>query len=134
MQPFEHLLTTMYEAFNRRDVDVVLSYLDPDVDWPNGMEGGRVHGHAAVREYWRRQWALYDPTVQPLSFSARSANEMDVEVHQVVRDISGAVLMDQVLHHVYSIHDGLIQRMNIEEDASTANHSWSEAALNRSPS
>jgi len=26
------------------------------VDWPNGMEGGRVHGHAEVRAYWTRQW------------------------------------------------------------------------------
>jgi hypothetical protein len=26
-----------------------------------GMEGRRVHGHEAVRDYWTRQWNLVDP-------------------------------------------------------------------------
>jgi hypothetical protein len=59
-----HLLTTTYQAFNARDVDAVLH---PEVDW-NGMEGGRMHGHAGVREYWTRQWSLVDPHVEPRGF------------------------------------------------------------------
>lgn len=43
------LLTAVYAAFNRRDVDRVLAFMRPDVDWPNGMEGGRVHGRDEVR-------------------------------------------------------------------------------------
>jgi hypothetical protein len=31
------------------------------------MEGGVVHGHRGVREYWTRQWGLIDPTVEPLT-------------------------------------------------------------------
>ena len=41
------LLRHMYAAFNRREIDTVLAAMHPDVDWPNGWEGGRVHGHAA---------------------------------------------------------------------------------------
>ena len=43
------LLRRAYEAFNARDIEAVLSLLQPDVDWPNVMEGGREHGHEAVR-------------------------------------------------------------------------------------
>jgi hypothetical protein len=45
----QDLLTRTYGAFNARDIDAVLAVLHPEVDWPNGMEGGRVHGHAAER-------------------------------------------------------------------------------------
>jgi ketosteroid isomerase-like protein len=33
------LLRRAYDAFNARDVDAVLALLQPDVDWPNAMEG-----------------------------------------------------------------------------------------------
>jgi hypothetical protein len=38
-----------------------------------------------------------------------------VQVHQVVRDMAGSVLMDRMVEHVYTIGDGLIQRMDIRE-------------------
>jgi hypothetical protein len=34
----------------------VLAHLAEDVDWANGMDG--VHGREAVRDYWRKQWAV----------------------------------------------------------------------------
>jgi len=36
-----------------------------DVDWPNGMEGGRVRGHDAVRGYWTRQWQSMEIETRP---------------------------------------------------------------------
>jgi hypothetical protein len=52
------LLRRAYEAFNARDIDGGLSLLQPDVDWPNVLEGRREHGHDAVRAYWTHQFAL----------------------------------------------------------------------------
>ena len=40
------MLQRMYAAFNRRDIETVLAAMQDDVDWPNGMEGGRVLGKA----------------------------------------------------------------------------------------
>src|SRR5688572_22806853 len=59
------LLTTAYAAFNARDVERALATMHPDVAWPNGMEGGYVHGHDGVRESWIRQWRRIDPHVRP---------------------------------------------------------------------
>jgi hypothetical protein len=36
------------------------------------------------------------------------------EVHQVVRDLSGNLLVDTIVHHAYTIRAGLIERMEIE--------------------
>ena len=109
------LLERTYGAFNARDVDAVLAVMDPEVDWPNGMDGGRVRGHAAVREYWTRQWTLIDPHVEPRGFTTDDAGRIVVEVHQVVRDLGGSLLADRLVQHVYIVQDGVIMRMDIRE-------------------
>lgn len=40
MQSEREILTAVYAAFNLRDIDGALAWMRPDVDWPNGMEGG----------------------------------------------------------------------------------------------
>src|SRR5437016_3793733 len=83
------LLRKAYQSFNARDIDGVLATMHPDVERPNGMEGGIVHGVAGVREYWTRQWGMLDPQVEPKSFDLDAAGRVVVGVHQVVRDLSG---------------------------------------------
>jgi ketosteroid isomerase-like protein len=107
------VLTRAYAAFNARDIEAVLAAMHPDVDWPNGWEGGRVRGHDQVRDYWTRQWAAIDPTVEPVGFSTDREGRMVVSVHQVVRDLDGQVLSDGMVAHVYRIEDGLIRSMEI---------------------
>jgi hypothetical protein len=113
----QDLLLKTYEAFNRRDIDAVLATMHPDVDWPNGMEGGRVHGREAVRQYWLRQWSQIDPRVEPLKFLADESGAIVVDVHQVVRDLGGNLLAERMVQHVYRIDQGLIQSMEIREAA-----------------
>ena len=115
MQSKPELLTAVYAAFNQRDIDRVLALMRPDVDWPNGMEGGRLHGRDEVRAYWRRQWGILDPHVEPVRIEDNEAGNTVVDVHQVVRDLSGKILKDQIVQHVYSFRDGLIERMEIRK-------------------
>jgi hypothetical protein len=107
------LLAAAYEAFNARDLDRALATMHPDVEWPNGMEGGSMRGRDAVRAYWSRQWTMIDPHVEPRGFSVAERGRVIVDVHQVVRDLRGAVVTDQMVQHVYEIDDGLIRRMEI---------------------
>ncbi len=107
------LLRDVYAAFNRREIESVLAVMHSDVDWPNGMEGGRVLGSAAVRDYWRRQFEVPDPRVEPQNFVIEPDGRIAVEVHQVIHDKSGKLLVDQTIHHVYEIRDGLILSMEI---------------------
>lgn len=113
MQSARELLTATYAAFNGRDIEGALALMCPDVDWPNGMEGGRVYGRGEVRAYWTRQWSIWDPHVEPLRMEDDEAGNTVVEVHQVIRDLSGKILKDQMVQHVYSFRDGLIERMDI---------------------
>ncbi len=108
-------LERTYAAFNARDVESVLKTMHPDVEWPNGWEGGWVHGREGVREYWRRQWQILDPRVEPVGFSMDETGLIVVEVHQIVRDVAGALVKDQRVQHAYSFEDGLIRRMEIRQ-------------------
>ncbi|GAB3798635.1 hypothetical protein GCM10028819_20160 [Spirosoma humi] len=48
-------LNQLYQDFNDRDINAVLAFLHTDVTWPNGWEGGYVHGRDDVQAYWLRQ-------------------------------------------------------------------------------
>jgi hypothetical protein len=108
------VLTGAYRDFNARRIDAVLARMHPDVDWPNGMESGRVLGWEAVRAYWTRQWGMIDPHVEPVGIERNETGRWDVNVRQVVRDLEGKLLAEVAVHHVYLLRDGLIQRMDIE--------------------
>ena len=111
------LLQRMYAAFNRRDIESVLAAMQDNVDWPNGMEGGRELGKAAVRAYWKRQFEVLDPNVEPKNFTKEADGRIAIDVHQVVHDKSGKLVVDQRIQHVYGFRDGLIQSMEIREAA-----------------
>ena len=109
------LIKKAYAAFNARDIDGALATMMSDVVWPNGMEGGTVHGHDGVRAYWTRQWGVLDPHVEPKSVEADSSGRIVVGVHQVVRDLSGKLLLDRMVEHIYTLNNDLIQSMDIRE-------------------
>jgi ketosteroid isomerase-like protein len=111
----ERLIRRAYEAFNARDIDGALALMHPDVDWPNGLWGGREQGHAAVRAYWTRQFGVIDSHVEPVGFEVDDAGRVVAVVHQVVRDLEGTLVSDGQVRHVYTFRDGLVERMDIEE-------------------
>lgn len=117
MMDDEEVLRYAYAAFNARNVDAALATMHADVEWPNGMEGGTVHGHQGVREYWTRQWTLIDPRVEPVGFTRLDDGRIAVEVRQVVRDLTGKVLLDQPVRHVYRLENGKVRGMEIVEVA-----------------
>lgn len=108
------LLEQAYTAFNARNIDAVLQLMHKQVSWPNGWEGGYVHGHDEVRDYWQRQWAAIDPHVQPVSFLEAPDERVIVHVHQLVKDLNGAILFDGMIKHIYSFKNGLVQTMEIQ--------------------
>lgn len=107
------LITQAYTAFNNRDIDGVLALMTADVAWPNGWEGGYVYGHEAVRDYWTRQWAVLNPKVVPVTFTALPGGRVNTTVQQTVTDKAGNMIYDGLVQHVYTITNGLITTMEI---------------------
>jgi ketosteroid isomerase-like protein len=109
------LLKRIYDRFNARDMETVLAAMHEDVTWANGMEGGHVHGREGVRSYWTRQWAMINPHVEPVGFSTTPDGEIVVEVHQIVCDLEGNLLVDQMVGHIFRLENGFIKRFDIRQ-------------------
>jgi len=120
----EQLVKHLYDRFNVRDINGVLSTLAADVAWANGMENTHVHGPEAVREYWTHQWSVINPHVEPLSTSTAADGSIVVEVHQVVHDLEGKLLLDEKVGHVFHIEGGQVKRFDIQPGSqlSTVHH------------
>lgn len=95
--------------FNRREIESVLAAMHPEVISENGMEGDHLHGRDEVRNYWKCQWAIINPHVEPLEITPNDKKEVVVKVHQVVSDLKGSLLADRVVVHVFRVRNGLIE-------------------------
>jgi ketosteroid isomerase-like protein len=116
------LIKKLYDCFNSRDIDGVLVALDDDVAWANGMEGGHVHGHDALRDYWTRQWAIVIPHVKPIEFHVAEDGAIVVEVVQSVLDLNGQPLSgqthglkDKTVMHIFWMKGEKIKRFDIQD-------------------
>jgi len=114
MQTDHQLLADLYTAFNAREIDRCLTAMLPDVTWANGVDGGYVHGHEAVREYWTRQWKLVNPRVEPVHFDSQGGRIV-VDVHQVVRALDGSILLDRIVKHIFTLEGGLVKVFEIAD-------------------
>jgi ketosteroid isomerase-like protein len=114
MPESQQVLRSAYRAFNARDISRAIELMHPDVDWPNAWEGGRAVGHAAVVDYWTRQFSVIWSNVEPEGFAEEPDGSITVDVHQVVRDAqTGELLSDSRVRHRYRMKDGLIARMDV---------------------
>jgi len=107
------LLRAAYAAFNARDIDAALALMTLDVVWPRAFKGGFVRGPEEVRAYWTEQWSEINGHVEPISFYLEEGGRILVSVHQVVRDLAGAVLADEHVGHRFTLEHGLIQAMEV---------------------
>ena len=127
MTKTERLIAQVYSAFNQRDIDGALSFMSDSVNWPKASEGGRVVGKEEIRAYWSRQWKEFDPHVDPLEVLDQGAGRTHVRVHQLVKSLGGDVLSDSEVWHVYTIANGLIERMDLGDGETNSQQAPSSA-------
>jgi ketosteroid isomerase-like protein len=106
------LLSELYRAFNRREIDRVLSALSPTVRWPNVLEKRELRGHAAVRAYWLEQFETIEPRVEPVEFEARD-DGVAVRVRQRVTIKATGQVTEASVTHTYTFGDGLVTSMAV---------------------
>lgn len=117
IRQYKDLILQAYEAFNERDIALVLSLMHPAVGWPNEWKGGRLSGQAEIEAYWGKQFEVLNPTVTPLSIRERRSGQIEVQVNQPVKDLTGNILIDNHVLHVYTMEEGLIRSMQVERIA-----------------
>ena len=115
MSSNQQFLQNLYEAFNKREIETIISAMHPDVKWANGFEGGFVYGRDAVREYWTNQLMAIQPELETLKFETDENSRNIVTVHEIIKDLQGNVLVDMTVSQIYTIENGLIVLYEIGE-------------------
>jgi hypothetical protein len=115
MSSDRQFLQNLYDAFNKRQLETIISVMHPDVKWANGVEGGFVYGRDAVREYWANQYKVIQVQLETLKFEIDENDRNVVTVHQIVRDLQGNLLADATIQQIFTIEDGLISLYEIGE-------------------
>ena len=115
MSANKEFLQNLYDAFNKREIETIISLMRPDVKWANGLEGGFVYGRDAVREYWTNQFKTIQPELETLNFETDEKNRNIVTVHQIIRDLQGNLLADATVQQIFTIENGLISLYEIGE-------------------
>lgn len=115
-QLYQNLVEQAYANFNARNIDAAFTLMDPEVEWPSGWESGYLVGFEEVRDYWMHQWREMNTTLHPIGYKPLSNDRLEVEVHQVAKDLMGTLLYEGKVKHVYSFENGLIKTMEIENE------------------
>ena len=115
MSANKEFLQNLYDAFNKREIETIITLMRSDVKWANGLEGGFVYGRDAVREYWTNQFKAIQPELKTLKFETDEKNRNVVTVHQIIKDLQGNVLADMEVRQIFTIEDGLVSLYEIGE-------------------
>jgi len=107
------LLTQLYKAFNDRDVAALVGGMHPDVSWPNFLEGGRIEGREALRDYWTGQFALVTPEASPIEMRELPDGRIYVRLHYVIKALAGGgVWTDEITNNTFTFEGDQIIRMD----------------------
>lgn len=107
------LIGRMYDAYNGRDLEALIALVSPDVNWPD--DDNRLHGRAAVGDYWSRQWARIRTHDEVLGLADLGPGRTAVRISQVVRDLNGAIVSTGAFLHIFELRDGLVERMDVRK-------------------
>jgi ketosteroid isomerase-like protein len=118
-------LRTAYEGFGRRDLQAVLSVMDPDIEWDATdalAHTGLYHGHAGVTEYigsLAGVWEEFDLNPEQFTESGDGARVM------VLGRVKGRLAatgqdVEARFAHVLQLDDGKVTRLKVCLDRDAA--------------
>lgn len=111
----ERCIVELRTAINALDFDAALALLHPDVDWQDIVNGGRLHGLAAVRAYWTDIRDLLTTGASPISHRLIDEDRIAVRMLHSLAGKQGKAWGEETLTQVFTFQDGLIIRMDLDE-------------------
>lgn len=116
LDPLEPLLTTLYDAIDRQDIETVVSAFHPRARIPDSLEHTTVSGLEAIRAYYLRQFKVIRVTSSLLSTRRLANGSVEAVMHVLLRGSAGGLWWEGPVTATYQTRSGLITEMDIEAD------------------
>lgn len=119
-------LRRAYEGFGRRDIDAVLSVMDPEIDWDATdalAHTGVYHGHAGVTEYVESlsdAWEEFRLNPEQFTESGNGAHVMVLGNVQGKLAANGQDVEARFAHVLQLDEDGKVTRLKVCLDREAA--------------
>jgi ketosteroid isomerase-like protein len=117
------ILSHVYEAWNRRDFEDVLRYMDPEVEFNPGLlppgEDTAYRGHEGVRE-WLRQLDTWVAVTVESSEQIEITGGRVLAIDRWLFEGRDGIEIEEELPTVFTFRDGLIVRVDGFRDRAEA--------------
>ena len=97
-----------FDAFNARDLDAFLGYMDPEVEYRSLVleVEGAYHGHEGLRSWWESVLAVF-PEWSPQIVETRDLGERVVSrVRAEGRGTGSGIAVERDIWHMAEVRDG----------------------------
>jgi ketosteroid isomerase-like protein len=100
-----------FDAFNARDLDAFLGYMDPEVEYRSLVleVEGAYHGHEGIRSWWESVLTVF-PTWSPQIVEARDLGDRVVSrVRAEGRGTGSGIALERDIWHLAEVRDGRLR-------------------------
>jgi len=105
------LIGVGYELFNAQDLDGLLAHFAEDIEWPDVVNGGVLHGIGEVQEYFERIFAITKVQVI-LGDVIEIGDAVVATTYQQFYDLDGKMLGEpRMVVNRFSFRGDLVSRM-----------------------
>ena len=113
----EALLSGLYDAIGRQDIDAVMALFEPDARIPDSLESDTLVGHDQIRAYYLRQFATIQVSSALLSTRLMPDDRVAASLHVQVHGSEGGTWGEGRVEATYRIHAGKIREMVVDSTA-----------------
>jgi ketosteroid isomerase-like protein len=132
MTPDEDRITRLYDAFNNLDFDRCVAMMAADVVWPDEAEDRLLKGRDAVRAYFVELTSPLRAHHDVISLYTGSDGRVGVLSRQIINSTAdGSEWSSTRVLHRYTLRDGLIARMEPQQDCPDTTFPGVDALLQR---
>ena len=111
----EPLLTSLYEAIERQDVDAVLALFHREARMPDSLEQAALVGRDQIKAYYQRQFATIRVEPSLLATNELPDGRIEAFLHVLVQGSTGGFWWEGRVTATYRIEGGLITEMVVTE-------------------
>lgn len=132
MTPDEDRITRLYDAFNGRDFDRCVAMMASDVVWPDEAENALLEGRDAVRAYFVEITSPLRARHEIISLHTDPDGRVGVLSRQIISSAAdGSEWSSTRVLHRYTLRDGLVTRMDPQQDCQDPTFPGVDALLQR---